>query len=704
MARVGRALLRLDLLAFTAFICDSEPWVLIIPGAIEALGICSVSAAWRRPSSPRLLRWALELDRLTALMFFWSLAFILNHVTGAQEPMSPTAVGFGGLVTVEVGRNMAKIDIDGTASLELSTEHEADERIAMVLCRLFKDSRGRPLLTHQQIADAFSKGSRQACHNHIQQFDRAGQSLARMVLEGQRGRLSKLHPAVLARIAYHWERTPLASLDEICSWLETQSFDGEVALPSVEELRSVRCIEGNLKLMHNATARLLRPTDTGASLRPDLLLDRLFELIDEQDRRLREAGLAPVVPDAALAQEIAAHSHEPKGLSKTGNALVFWLTRLTSSPSEQDDAELSRQVGTKTLAPLHFGALYCLLGLSIGQVAALVGRSKSVVYRGLVALERALSDLDPFPAAAGFSGVLGIDEKWVKIPKSFSEKERGEGKKWRYAFFAVDALSGDLLHVELYDKVDSDTVRGFLVTLRAMGIRPKAVVTDMLAAYDQAIEEVFGKRVVHHFCLFHHLQAVRARLRERCGSGWKQEPMLRKLVKDIDAIYACKSRQTAKKRLAEVLAQREALEREHPAAVGILDILEQRFPLVVNSLGRGDIPSTNNVTERTIKAFHRHYQHFAGLESLETARVQLRLFRHFYRLTPLREAAQEELRGLCVLERAGWVVRGVPLADYVRRFTESWAQEGPELLSPESMSPFLSARRGVASAVEAQAA
>ena len=266
--------------------------------------------------------------------------------------------------------------------------------------------------------------------------------------------------------------------------------------------------------------------------------------------------MASVEPDAALAQELAARGHERRGLSRTGKALVGWLTRLTCPPSEGDDAELSRQVGTTTLAPLHFGALYCLLGLSIGQVAALVGRSKSVVYRGLVALEGALSELDPFPAAANFSGVLGIDEKWVKIPKSFSDKERGEGKKWRYAFFAVDALTGDLLHLELYDRVDSDTVRAFLVTLRAMGIRPRAVVTDMLAAYDQAIEEAFGKRVVHHFCLFHHLQAVRARLRERCGSGWKQEPMLCKLVKDIDAIYACKSRKTAKKRLAAVLAQR----------------------------------------------------------------------------------------------------------------------------------------------------
>lgn len=237
-----------------------------------------------------------------------------------------------------------------------------------------------------------------------------------------------------------------------------------------------------------------------------------------------------------------------------------------------------------------------------------------------------------------------------------------------------------------------------------MGIRPKVVVTDMLAAYDQAIRDTFGKKVLHHYCLFHHLQAVRARLRERCGRDWKKAPLLRKLVQDIDAIYNCRSRKTANKRLAKVLALRAALEREHPDAVGLLDTLEQRFPLVANNIGRKDVPTTNNITERTIKAFHRHYQHFAGLESLETARIQLRLFRHFYRLMPLREAANKEQRGQCVLERAGGVLCGVPLADYVRRFTEAWDCEGPDFLVMRgdlSADPSTSAAEPV---VEAQAA
>jgi len=684
--RLGRALVRSYFVLGISLVTDAAWWptVLVVSFMLvsESAFVAGAARGW-----VHLRRLAVLSETGWRVGKFWVLAGVFAGaagVTGLSVPMIIGAVSTGSEeqapVEIRLGNQQAHLVINGPAVLDLPVGEETDEQIAMVLCRLLGDGRGRPLLTYQQIADAFGKGSRQSCHNHIQQFDRVGGSLARMVLEGRPGRPRKIHPSVLEQVAHYWERHPLATLAEIHSRLETQSFEAEVTLPPVEELRSVCRIEGNLVRMHNAVARLLECRDGGAALRPGLLVSRLFEVIDEQDRRLHEAGLDSVPLDIALTQEREAAGDERRGLSRTGRALVTWLTRLTTPSTGADDEELSRQVGTKMLEPLHFGALYCLLGLSIGQVAALVGRSKSVVYRGLVVLEQALTELDPFPASACFSGVLGIDEKWVKIPKSFSEDKRAEGKKWRYAFVAVDALTGDLLHVELFETVDSDTVRAFLVTLRSMGIRPKVVVTDMLAAYDQAIRDTFGKKVLHHYCLFHHLQAVRARLRERCGRDWKKAPLLRKLVKDIDAIYQCRSRKTADKRLAEVLALRAALEREHPDAMGLLDTLEQRFPLVANCIGRNDVPTTNNITERTIKAFHRHYQHFAGLESLETARIQLRLFRHFYRLMPLREPANKEHCGQCVLERAGWVLCGVPLADYVRRFTEAWDQEGPELL------------------------
>lgn len=209
----------------------------------------------------------------------------------------------------------------------------------------------------------------------------------------------------------------------------------------------------------------------------------------------------------------------------------------------------------------------------------------------------------------------------------------------------------------------------------------------MLAAYGRAITETFGPGVRHHYCLFHHLQAVRHRLRDKCGADWQGKPLLRRLVKLVDHIYDCRDRRTAKRRLAKVLALREELARNHPEVLPLLETIEERFPMVANAIGREDVPTTNNITERTIKAFSRHYKNMAGLESIETARIQLRLFRFFYRLKPMREAVRAEHRGMSPLERAGWHLRGIPIADYVRGFTEAFAEEGPELFGPPPASP-----------------
>lgn len=311
-----------------------------------------------------------------------------------------------------------------------------------------------------------------------------------------------------------------------------------------------------------------------------------------------------------------------------------------------------------------------------------MGRSKSAVYRALTRFGHVVIHLDLYPAARGFSGVLGLDEKWLRIPKSFQVEQRLAGKKWRYAHFAVDVITGDLLHVEVYNESNAKNTLAFLLALRAMGIRPHAVVTDMWAGYEDAIVTAFGERVVHHFCLFHHLQAVRRHLRDKFGKDWKRHPLLQELVKRLDSIYDCRERRTAKGRLAELLALRPQLQVAHPEALSLLDLIEKRFPKVINALDSRGIPTTNNATERVIKAFNQHYKTMAGLESLPTARVQLALFRFFYRLTPQRETERREDRGTCPLERAGFQVRGTPLGDYVRGVTEALVQ--PRQPAPRS--------------------
>lgn len=581
--------------------------------------------------------------------------------------------------TVRVEGNHVVISTTGPAVLAFDIHCEDDERLVMVLCRLLCSPEGKHLLTHQVVADAFGKNDRRDCHNHFQQFRREGNSLAKMVIHGQRGRPRHFHLEVEMLLASFWERNPLVTWEETYEWLSGQPLPAGVRLPSEERLKKMTTLRGNLLTMRSAIQRLLRRAAGGAMVHPEYRFRRLLEVVDEQARLLKDAGIqGPSVP------AILADNREPVQddvRSRTGRALLQAVKTLFAVPAPEDDEALAASVGTSNMADLHYAVLYCMLQLSISQVAGLVDKSKSVVYRGLVRFAGVVEQLDPFPAHARFSGVLALDEKWVKIPKSFAKEQRDQGKKWRYVFFAVDAITGDILHIDVFDSSKADNIRVFLAAVRAKGIRPRAVVTDMLASYENIIRETFGERVVHHYCLFHHLQAVRHRLRDKCGNNWKSKPLLRELVQKVDRIYKCKDRRTAKRRLARVVAMRDKLARRHPEALSVLGIIQERFPMVANALGRDDISATNNLTERTIKAFNRHYRGMAGFEAIETARIQARLFRFFYRLTPMPEAVRPEDRGKCPLERAGWNLAGIPIADYVTGFARGWDRDGPDWLA-----------------------
>ena len=694
MVRIERDIIRVLKIVLISLLIGSGPLPAVVLGflllvcQLAVLGGIVYNKAWLFATVPGLERVA----RYCVVVVF---IFAIAQAAGAKEPSIPMFLGAlscpplpEGSATLEVKAGRARVFINTPSVLDLPARTEEDMRLAIVLCRhLFGHDGRKNLLTHQQIADSFSKNSRQDCQNHMQKLDRAGGSLAQMILDGQRGRPATLHPEVACMVAQYWERDPLASEEQTCQWLASQGLPSDIPLPTPDELHRSSRIAGNLVVVRNTIRRQLERNGNMISVRLSPLVNRLFELVDAQHRLLVKAGIEPVVI-TGIVDRIGQSAHNTScRMSRTGGALLRKLRALATPPSAEQDEALAASVGVSWLEPLHYATLYCVLRLSIGQVAALVGRSKSVVYRGLAAFGRAVIILDAFPARTGFSGIMGIDEKWVRIPKSFSREERNKGKKWRYAYFAVDMVSGDLLHVDVFESNDGKCIRAFLAEVRAKGISPRVVVTDLLAAYDKAIKDTFGTHVTHHYCLFHHLQAVRARLRERCGKDWKKHRMLRRFVKQVDAIYNCRDLRTAKKRLAKVMALREQLVARHPQAVPILDIIQERFPMVSNALRRKYIPMTNNATERVIKAFNQHYKTMAGLESIETARIQLQLFRFYYRLTPMREAESKEHRGKCPLERAGWSVHGIPVADYIRKLSEALDEDDLDLAGAKDPKP-----------------
>jgi transposase-like protein len=304
-----------------------------------------------------------------------------------------------------------------------------------------------------------------------------------------------------------------------------------------------------------------------------------------------------------------------------------------------------------------------------------LGVASMTIYRWVSAWGYELLPVAALFGVVRSSGVVGVDEKYVLVPKN--DKPAGEMRRWMYVFFAVDVYTYDLLHIAIYAHNDKQNALAFLLALRAKGYHPRVVVSDLRRDYGNDIARVFPK-AEHHACIFHALKDVSVACREIYDKRYAEtHPQVEQLRQAIQHIFAAKTKRTAQKRYAEVMARREAFVAEKPQAAAIFDFLERHWPHLVNGIESQLIPKTNNAVELVIRRFDQHYQNFCGFESIETAQVYLGVFEKVYRLTPFSADAQPRIRGKCPLELAGYDLSQLPLAALWHGLSIEWPMEMP---------------------------
>ena len=308
--------------------------------------------------------------------------------------------------------------------------------------------------------------------------------------------------------------------------------------------------------------------------------------------------------------------------------------------------------------------LYLGLRTNYRSAAQALGVAPSTLYHWLEQF-----GAEPLQVAALFglvrsSGVVGIDEKYVKVPKN--DKPASKQRRWMYVYVAVDAHTLDLLHIAIFPNLGKDSAQTFLLELRAKGYHPRVIVTDMNQDYTEPLRAVFP-HAVHHECVFHALQYWHRCFKDAFGRDYEQtHPDLFQLRQQIDHIFRAKTRRTVETRYAKLMARRDQLVQTEPQVESIFNSLARHYPNLVNAYDSLLIPLTNNATERLIRRLDQHYQNFAGFDSLETARCYLHLFELTYRFTPFGPEVQPHLRGKCPLELAGYDLTQAPLARYLR--------------------------------------
>jgi len=313
---------------------------------------------------------------------------------------------------------------------------------------------------------------------------------------------------------------------------------------------------------------------------------------------------------------------------------------------------------------------------SYRRTAQALGLQAGRVYLWVSAFGR---DLLPVAALFGVvrsSGVVGIDEKWVQVPK---KAPRGSGRsktpqprRWMYVYLAVDVYTYDLLHIALYARNTAYSTRTFLLALKAKGYTPKVIVTDLRTEYGPAIAQLFP-HARHHECIFHALQWTHRQLKDVYGNDYaKTRPDVVRLKDQIDAIFQAKTRRTAEKRYRTVMALRQQYVASTLAVGSLFDSLERHWPTLANGIESSTIPRTNNATELVIRRFDQHYQNFCGFDSLASARLFLAVFEKVYRFTPFTPDAQSRIRNKCPLELAGYDVTSLPMARICRGWALPW--------------------------------
>jgi len=305
--------------------------------------------------------------------------------------------------------------------------------------------------------------------------------------------------------------------------------------------------------------------------------------------------------------------------------------------------------------------------------------SETAIYRWVSAWGH---DLLPVAAIFGVvrsSGVVGVDEKYVLVPKN--DKPAAKMKRWMYVYLAVDVYTYDLLHIAIYPHNTSKSAEVFLLALRTKGYHPRVVVTDLRRDYGLVITQVFSQ-ARHHECLFHAEQEISRYLRKTLGRNYaEQHPAAEEVRQAMVKMFQARTKRTTQKRYQALLDQQDEYVHCEPSLQWIFDFLEQHWPYLVNAVECEIIPATNNAVEMVIRRFDQHYQNFCGFESIETAQVYLGVFEKVYRFTPFSRDARPEIRGKSPLQLAGYDLSQMPMTWLCQGYSLEW----PVTLEPNDV-------------------
>ena len=552
---------------------------------------------------------------------------------------------FGGIQKVEISKEEGKFKVQVNVPLiyKFNADSMLDRDIVIALLNEARGVDGKKIIVQQTLAAGFGLKDRREIDNRMKRYRQSGKSMQGIVAP-HTARAWVLTEQVKAAVQSFWSKNWCATEREVFTHLQHIGLlrpDTKFSAATIRTAVSADFLKLRARVKKAFARELI-------SYKENELVKQLFDLVESQHNLLKEHNLVPQADEIKL--------ETLKGFARV-NTLKKELKH-TVRIKNMKALIMNPHIQTAHLPkPLEAIKLYAYFNSSFGHIAHHLKVSKSTVFYWVQSFILSLQMTLLFPAHC--SGTIGFDAKWVKITKSFSPQERSKGAQWRYVYIAVDCHTYDLLHIQIFPKENKNYTKLFLWQLKRKGFSPRVIITDMHPAYPVPIKEVFPK-AQHAICIFHLLQAAQRHIKEVFGKDYGKNKKVAALKKEIYRLFDAKDKRTVIKRMQALMAKRQDYLALNPKAGKIFDSIQSHFDQALLSIGNPKIPHTNNAAERVIRRFTQHYKNMAGFESIPTARAYLTLFAFFYRITPLYEAKDKQIRGLAPLQIAGVDITTIP--------------------------------------------
>jgi transposase-like protein len=459
-------------------------------------------------------------------------------------------------------------------------------RVVWLLLRAFHDPEtGKPVFTHEQIAKAFGYTHRQNIQNFEQEFNTCGGDLLAYLQ-----RKCKVDASVVEAVAEVLRQHPLAPATELCPLVLERLNRTDLTPANIRTaLQKVPCSVIRPILQQHWEQGVFHPKEEGLL---ELALAALLETSSSPSSSVADTllnlGLEPAEPDDA--QQVQQQQAEAAPMLMNPRATITQLP------------------GKIRLMVVALTLYYWNVPLS--RIALWMDVSPSTVLNWVTGLAVVLYPIIQTWIVTTVEAVsVTVDEKWLKI-----------AKHWHYWFVVVDEATGLPVAMALLHTRTTWACCWVLLTVKRLGLRPRAIITDGLSGYASSIRALFPS-AKHVLCLFHHQQGVTRWLRDHAGDLPKEVvATLKRKMKRV--VQTCDPR-TVRRRLTRLTTAEGA---QDCGLATWISHTKEKLDRLEPALRTNAYPRTTNSIERFFRAFQRFYKTRGGFHSIMSAKRELMLF------------------------------------------------------------------------------